>query len=340
MKTLLFAGCSTVLTFIKLTFIPNINLLAWVFIAISFDFITGVLKAKFGKGQTLTSSGFKTTIIKTLQYCGLIIAGVIIGNAFEKDSELTKWVNNGMMLFILYVEVYSIFENLYALKPESKVAPIFKAAMALLTLGMERNKLPNPSENKSSSSQTTSTLVLLIIAGTVSVLAFSSCKLIKPGTNTSYSKTDTTMTTYKPVAVEVKGGTVVNNVNVDSLAREIVKRMLQGNNSNANVDSILNVIKAGLKPLRDTVRVTDPNSKAELKYWMDENGKLQMSCSAKDQQVTLMVAEITRLTKEISSIKKTEVAYRMPWWGWILVGWAIFSTILLAIAVFILYKRR
>lgn len=328
------------LLLIKLTFFPDIKLMAWLLMAFVIDFLTGVVKSYFNK-KAISSQGFRQTAIKALQYSGLLIAGIIIGNSFEKNSELVKWVNDGMVLFLLYVEVYSIFENLRDMNPESKVAKmLFNPALTILTLGMQRLSMSKLHEekkqeiNKDFSSGNT-TLIVLFIG---SLFALSSCTVVRPGENNSYSKKDTTTTTYKKVDVEVKGGTVTNSVNIDSLFAAWKKSLPP--NQQMNVDSLYKAFIKGLK--KDTVTVTDYNSKAQLKYWYDEFGKLQMSCTAKDQTVSLMVAEITRLTQEVTKKQTTNVVYKMTWWGWILVGCGTLSTIVLLVLLalwFINHKR-
>lgn len=325
---------------LQLKFMPNVNMLGWVFVAVFVDFITGVIKAKI-QDKLLSSQGFRQTSIKCLQYLGLIVGCIILGNTVDKENQLVKWINDGMLLFIIYVEVYSIFENLYAFNPDSKVAPLFKLVMRILTVGLEKNNINKIVEDVESAAKTDAVKTLLIVT---SILALTACKVVKPGTDTSYTKEDTTITAYKPVNAEYKGATVGNSINQDSLFKAFAA-LLQKSNSNGqrpiNIDSLLTAFKAGLKQgQKDTMLVTDPQSKVQLKYWYDEFGKLQMTCSSKDQTIQLMVAEITRLTKEVSKAKSVEVIYKMPWWGWLIVGVALVSFLGVVIVFFAVLKDR
>jgi phage-related holin len=322
----------TLLT-IKLNFLPNITMLGWVFFAVLVDFLTGVLKAKLNK-QILTSGGFRQTSIKCLQYIGLIVGGIIIGNAFEKQSDIVTWVNDGLLIFIIYVEVYSIFENLYAMNPNSKVAKmIFKPAMRILTIGLEKHSLNNAAEKAEATK--------LVVIGFAFVL-FTGCRVVKPEVNSSFTSKDTTITNYKSVNAEYKGATVANSINQDSLFKAFAK-LIANSKSDAtrpmNMDSLLTAFKAGLKQVtKDTIVVTDAQTKVQLKYWYDEFGKLQMTCSSKDQTIQMMIAEITRLTKEVTKEKKVEVVYKMPNWGWVVIGIALACFLGVIIVFFLVLK--
>lgn len=314
------------LLFFKLTFFPNMDLLAWVFIAIFIDFLTGVIKAKI-QGKQLTSGGFRQTVIKCLQYIGLIVGGIVMGNSLPKESEIVRWVNDGLLLFIMYVECYSIFENLYAFNPESKVAKlVFKPIMTLLTAGLERNKIPMP--NVSDTTKTTTVIAFLFLIG--------ACKTIHPGVDNFHSSTDTTTTQYKQVAVNVQGANVGNALNMDSLVRAIVA---QSATKSTNVDSLVKAIMAKLKPSKDTIRISDASGKVELKYWYDEFGKLQINCASKDQTITLLVAEVSKLRTQLDKKQTTIVVKEMPWWGWLIIGGSILISLIFVPILYIVIRR-
>lgn len=348
------------LLFVKLTFLPNLTMLGWVFFAVLVDFMTGVLKAKLNK-QLLTSGGFRQTSIKCLQYIGLIVGGIIIGNSFEKQSDIVKWVNDGLLMFILYVEVYSIFENLYAMNPNSKVSKmIFKPAMRILTIGLEKNSL-NKAADAAEASRTdnakqqshhatvqsiiddyknlkNTSSVILIAA---SLMLLSACRIIKPEVSSSFTSKDTTITNYKPVNVEVKGATVGASFNYDSAMNVMFGKwvkMLPAAQQSLNMDSLYKVFKGSLKT-GEIKTITDPQTKVQLQYWVDEFGKLQMTCSSKDQTIQMMVAEITRLTKEVTKEKKVEVVKEMTWWGWIFTGLGL-AVFLILLVVFVIHNIK
>lgn len=329
MKTIIFFSVSAILGAIKLSFLPNIDMLGWAFAAIAIDFVTGVLKSSMNK-VALTSMGFRGTIKKLIQYVGIIVLGTLLGNALPKDNELVLWINNVVLVFIIYTEAFSIVENLRDINPDSPMTKkIFIPLLSLLTLGIDKisNFKKSDEENKNNKPYGGADVWLLLIT---SGLLFNACTIVKPGETSTYSKTDTTETKYKPIFVEYKGGTSTTAINYDSLYAAWKKSLPATQQSNA--DSLFKVFLKSLK--KDTVTVNDPQSKAQLKYWYDEFGKLQMSCTAKDQTLSIMVAEITRLTKEVSNSNKTVVVYKMVWWGWLIIGAALLALLGLLAVVF------
>lgn len=170
-----------------------------------------------------------------------------------------------------------------------------------------------------------------------SVAAFSlvqSCKIVKP--KESYMKTEDTDIKLTPVDVPVKGATVTSSLNVDSVAKAYA-----ADRAKYIIDSV-NAVNAG-KPIppphrSDPKKFTDPQTKAELTYWMDEFGKLQMKCESKDQVVTMLTAEITRLTKEVTA--KTEIVKETPVWNYILMS--VLSTLLILSVIInlFMFKRK
>lgn len=174
------------------------------------------------------------------------------------------------------------------------------------------------------------TLSLLILI--VSFISLS-CKVIKPAIETS--KSDETSIGYKPVDVPVKGAKVGTSLNMDSLYRAAVAmRALY-------IKDSINAALAG-KPVPASTQqkksITDPETKAQLTYWIDQYGKLQISCESKDQVVTMLVAEVTRLTKEVT--KKTEIVKETPKWNWISMS-ALATVLLISIIINLLkFKIR
>ncbi|GAA0561488.1 phage holin family protein [Chitinophaga japonensis] len=129
------------LAFFKVIFLPDANLLAWVFISMLLDLITGVVKAVVLK-QARTSSGYRKTVIKFTQYAGAIAVGIILANTMQKDSAIVGYVNSALLILLIYIEATSIFENLYAIDNSSPfsryfIAPILK----LLTLAIKKSPL-------------------------------------------------------------------------------------------------------------------------------------------------------------------------------------------------------
>lgn len=153
-----------------------------------------------------------------------------------------------------------------------------------------------------------------------------SCQVLKPAT--SYSKTEKVDTAYKKQEVQVKGAKVETSLDVEALINAL---------TSYKRDSA-NAANSGTPPPpkpKTSGTVTDAQGKAQLTYWIDQFGKLQLSCESKDQTVNVLVAEVTRLSKEVS--KKTEIDYKTPVWNWI--AMSILATLLI-IAVLILTLRK
>ncbi len=329
-----------------LKFIPDVHLLFWVVIAIGLDLLTGVLKAKLVNQDKITSHGFRDTLQKIVQYSIAISLTTLLANAAPLGDSTAVWISKGLLAFIIYIEAYSICENALAFNPTGKFSTmIIKPLMKILTLGLEKSKLqfpedkPTDEQKKGSELSNNPTKKTLLLLGVICMLGISACKTIKPGTNSSYTKTDTTIINYKPVDVKVPGATVVNNINVDSLLSVLAASFKSEytNSSAPDIDKILKEFKAGLNT--SPVTVTDPETKVQLKYWVDEFGKLNMQCSSKDQTIQALVAEVTRLTNEVTKKETVEVQYKMTWWGWMICGYAAFLTFIVAICLIMYYKR-
>jgi len=180
----------------------------------------------------------------------------------------------------------------------------------------------------------------------VLMFAFNSCSIIKPGVD--HSKIDSTYTTYKQVDIKLPGAKVFAGLNMDSLyhAALIAKDQRSG-------DSILR-LNMELKYKQDSIAalkankpmpakpvyitsppqkqyVTDPQTKAQLSYWIDAYGKFQITCEAKDQKISTLQAEVTKLTKDTTTT--TKVVTQTPAWNKVVM---IIEGILLLIAVLII----
>lgn len=136
-----------VVTFLDITHhlvLPKLSLLLWVFILMILDLITGLLKAKFLK-DPITSERMRGTIIKFLQYFGCIGVVIVIINQ-EHESENVKaamnWLKNGVTMLILYIECYSVLENLYQMDKKSTFARfVVRPLYRLLSLAIKDNEL-------------------------------------------------------------------------------------------------------------------------------------------------------------------------------------------------------
>lgn len=133
---------------------PSLGLLQWMGIAIVVDFFTGVVKAAV-LGRPITSNGFKQTVIKFLQYGGAITVGIILNNAARHNNldgikSLLDYLNNGLVVFIIYIEVTSIFENIYECDKNSPMGRFFiKPILKVLTFQIKNNPVSKLSEETS-----------------------------------------------------------------------------------------------------------------------------------------------------------------------------------------------
>lgn len=182
--------------------------------------------------------------------------------------------------------------------------------------------------------------VVIILILLTSALLLSACKVIKPGVD--HSKVDSTSIAYKQVDLHLKGAKVFARLNMDSLYHAALMAKDQ-----RGEDSILR-LNTELKYKQDSIAafrankpippkpvyvpsppqkqfVTDPETKAQLAYWIDAYGKFQITCESKDQTIHSQQAEITKLTSEKTSEKL--LVKETPVWNWIAI--AVLGTLLL-----------
>lgn len=138
MKYLAFTG----LLFIKFSLLPDKILLCWMGVAIAIDFITGFSKAVV-KHENRTSNGLRKTITKFLQYGGGLAVGVILTQAAQQHKvegieQMISYFNDGLVMFIIYVEVTSILENLIAIDNKSQVSKLFVFFHRILTVQIKK----------------------------------------------------------------------------------------------------------------------------------------------------------------------------------------------------------
>jgi phage-related holin len=106
--------------------IPQPMLMVFLFGAITFDFITGIIKS-MNKGVIATSVGFRKTVTKIGGYSGTIIAMWILANMLgmmnkgNKDAMDYSFLVNGTIGFITFIEIYSILENVSELFPNKSL---------------------------------------------------------------------------------------------------------------------------------------------------------------------------------------------------------------------------
>jgi phage-related holin len=146
MKSLI---ATVAMLFLKTLLLPSVNLLLWMSIAIVVDFATGVAKAIVHK-KPRTSTGYRGSLTKIIQYIGAITAIIILNSVIAitatvntiDHTVIAKYLNDGIVIFIIYIEVTSIFENLYACDQTSKFSKfVITPLLKLLTLQLKGTPL-------------------------------------------------------------------------------------------------------------------------------------------------------------------------------------------------------
>ena len=130
---------------------PTLSLLQVVGVCIVFDLVTGITKAVLNKKQR-TSEGYRKTVIKILQYSGPILvlygAGLKIPEYKDQLHIFCGWV----MMFIIYIEVTSIFENLYEIDKRSPISRYgYKNILKILKFGLTHNELAEAAKREKQS---------------------------------------------------------------------------------------------------------------------------------------------------------------------------------------------
>ena len=109
-------------------YFPSAMLFFWLLIAMLGDFITGLLKS-WKKGSHTSSEGLRRSITKVLSYCGAILVIMTLVNVIGLVDDGNKYdlaiIINGLMGFIVFVELYSICENITEAYPESPLVKYF-----------------------------------------------------------------------------------------------------------------------------------------------------------------------------------------------------------------------
>jgi len=174
----------------------------------------------------------------------------------------------------------------------------------------------------------------------------SSCSVIKPQVNRT--KSDSTYTTYKQVDIKLTGAKVGTGLNIDSLYHVALSNKDQyKDDSIARLNVQLQYAKDSLaaakanKPIPpkpvylpsppQKEYVTDPQTKAQLSYWIDAYGKFQIQCESKDQTITTLQAQVNKLTTDKTTT--IDVAYKTPAWNKFVM---IVEAVLLAAAILII----
>lgn len=127
--------------------LPNIDLLIVMCISIAIDFGTGVLKAVM-LGTARNSKGYRKTVVKFAQYVGATVVGMMLKYLSMQQSDMAKvgpyvdYLTNGLVIFIIFIEVTSVLENLYAIDKETPFSKYFVGPLLkLLTFQIKNNPI-------------------------------------------------------------------------------------------------------------------------------------------------------------------------------------------------------
>lgn len=150
----------TLLTFfgallnVKFNFLPTPSLLLVMGIAIVLDFGTGVIKAVYLKNAR-TSEGYRKTVIKFTQYGGSVVVGMLLKYIAGQNSDMAnvqpyvEYLTNGLVIFIIFIELTSVLENLYAIDNQTTFSKFFVGPLLkLLTFQIKNNPIMKMEEQQ------------------------------------------------------------------------------------------------------------------------------------------------------------------------------------------------
>jgi len=137
---------------------PRATTISVLFCLVFIDFITGVIKAKIN-GTARTSEGFRRTLKKIPGY---IIVPVVLwlGGVYAKThvvstesidmikmAKILQDASGWIMLFIMYIEVTSILENLSEIDKHGSLNKYFvKPLLIILKIGIDNNPMKRLSD--------------------------------------------------------------------------------------------------------------------------------------------------------------------------------------------------
>lgn len=141
----------TMFSWFSVKYVPSGMIFMWLVLAVMVDLLTGILKA-WAKKEATTSEGFRRTISKIGIYLAVIILVIIMVNIigsitlFQLPIKDLSLLIDVLLAFMVFIELYSICENVYEINPESPlsrflVKPLLKFFKGKLK---DADKLLNP----------------------------------------------------------------------------------------------------------------------------------------------------------------------------------------------------
>ena len=146
---LLFAISILAIINTKWSFFPTLTLMIAMGCVITLDFFTGIIKAFF-KGEARTSKGYRRTVSKFIQYGGAVCVSMVMkylmvmkgDDNFSPFIPFMDYLNNGLLFFIIFIEITSVLENMYAIDKNSPFAHyIIKPLLKLMTFAIKNNTI-------------------------------------------------------------------------------------------------------------------------------------------------------------------------------------------------------
>lgn len=113
---------ATSFAWFSVKYVPSAMILFWLAAAVFVDLLTGLLKA-WSSGNNTTSTGLRKSVIKIGSYVGTVVMVTILVNVIgivdiTNKYDLTLLID-ALMGFIVFIELYSICENIDATYPNS-----------------------------------------------------------------------------------------------------------------------------------------------------------------------------------------------------------------------------
>lgn len=128
LKTPTTAIMAGIFSWFTIEYFPSVMLFFYLLVAMLGDFITGLLKS-WKKGRQTSSEGLRRSVTKVLSYIGAILVIMVMVNVIGLVDDGNKYdlaiIINGLMGFIVFVELYSICENISEAYPESPLVKYF-----------------------------------------------------------------------------------------------------------------------------------------------------------------------------------------------------------------------
>lgn len=153
--------CLVSLLNISLQFLPTGTLMVAMGAAVALDFLTGVIKASL-TNKARTSQGYRRTVTKFMQYGGAVCVSMLMKylvslkgpGTMEALAPYADFLNDGLLFFIIFIEITSIVENLYAIDSKSPFAVYFiKPMLKVMTFAVKNNSFSKSIENEKDANQ-------------------------------------------------------------------------------------------------------------------------------------------------------------------------------------------